>query len=52
MVFNPSGERGGQEFVVANPTIFSSSKGTDLHEEGCLSFKNSKGVHVLGDVEV
>jgi peptide deformylase len=53
MVFNPKGERGkGQELVLANPKIISTAKTKDLEQEGCLSFKNQAGIHVLGDVEV
>ena len=53
MVFNPAGERGkGEHYVLANPKIISTSKSTALEQEACLSFKNEKGVHVEGDVEV
>lgn len=52
MVFNPEGERGkGEELVLANPKIVSSGKGKDIHEEGCLSFKDKDGA-VAGEVEV
>jgi peptide deformylase len=51
MVFNPEGER-GQELVLANPKIVSTGKREMFEQEGCLSFKNSSGVFVLGDVEV
>lgn len=47
MVFNESGKRGsGQEMVLVNPEIVSSSKTTELDVEGCLSFPK-----IYGDVE-
>ena len=51
MVFNATGEKGkGQELVLANPRIISSS-GLEPLEEGCLSFKYGTEM-ILGDVEV
>lgn len=52
MVFNETGERGkGEEMVLVNPRIISTSKSSDFTEEGCLSFKDGDS-NVLGDVEV
>ena len=54
MVFNPAGERGqGEELVLANPRIVSTSRKLELGEEGCLSFLklNSREL-ILADVEV
>jgi Polypeptide deformylase len=54
MVFNAAGERGqGEELVLANPRIISSSRKQELGEEGCLSFLklNSREL-ILADVEV
>ena len=54
MVFNPAGRRGeGEELVLVNPRIISSSKGRELAEEGCLSF-HRLGTNDLirADVEV
>ncbi len=39
MVFNPSGKRGEKEYVLVNPYIVSSTKKTEVEEEGCLSFR-------------
>lgn len=53
MVFNPAGERGqGEELVLANPRIVSTSRKLELGEEGCLSFLklNSREL-ILADVE-
>lgn len=54
MVFNPAGERGqGEELVLANPRIISSSRKLELGEEGCLSFlKRNSSELILADVEV
>lgn len=53
MVFNAEGERGkGEELVLANPRIISSSRSQDLQEEGCLSFRKLKSSElILGDVK-
>lgn len=46
MVFNPEGEKGkGQEYILVNPRVVSSSKRQVLGEEGCLSFPR-----IFGDV--
>lgn len=46
MVWNESGKKGeGQEVVLVNPRIISSSKDNKVFEEGCLSFPN-----IYGDV--
>lgn len=50
MVFNAAGERGkGEEMVLANPRIVSSSKRSDTLEEGCLSLRLGETV-INGDV--
>jgi peptide deformylase len=53
MVFNPEGERGaGEELVMANPRIISSSRKQEAGEEGCLSFlKLNSNQLILADVE-
>lgn len=53
MVFNALGVRGdGEELVLANPRVISSSSETDLQEEGCLSFRRLKTSELLhGDVQ-
>ena len=54
MVYNPEGKRGeGREWILVNPRIISSSKGSDVMEEGCLSFQDqSKDLYIRGDVRV
>lgn len=54
MVYNPEGRKGeGQEWILVNPRIVSSSKGSDVMEEGCLSFQDqSKDLYITGDVRV
>lgn len=54
MVFNAAGEHGqGEELVLANPRIISSSRKQELGEEGCLSFlKLNSSELILADVEV
>ena len=54
MVFNPAGERRqGEELVLANPRIVSTSRKLELGEEGCLSFlKLNSSELILADVEV
>lgn len=54
MVFNPEGKRGeGEELVLCNPRIISSSKGLGWHEEGCLSFRRLQDDDLIkADVEV
>lgn len=47
MVFNPTGQRGEEEYVLINPKIIHSNKRKDVEEEGCLSFPK-----IYGDVEV
>ena len=47
MVYNPSGRRGDEEFILVNPQILSTSGRRELHEEGCLSFPR-----LFADVEV
>lgn len=38
MVYNPTGRRGDEEFILVNPQILSTNGRRELHEEGCLSF--------------
>ena len=54
MVFNAEGKRGeGEELVLCNPRIISSSKGVGVHEEGCLSFRRIQDNKlIMADVEV
>ena len=54
MVFNPAGRRGeGEELVLVNPRIVSTSKGRELAEEGCLSFHRLGTKDLIrADVEV
>ena len=54
MVYNPEGEKGkGREWILVNPRVISSGKGTDTMEEGCLSFQDaSKNLYIRGDVTV
>jgi hypothetical protein len=48
MVWNEAGEKGkGQEVVLANPRVLSSSGALTLFEEGCLSFPG-----IYADVKV
>ncbi len=46
MVFNPTGERGGEEVVLVNPKVITSGGGRDSYDEGCLSFPRIFG-HVM-----
>lgn len=54
MVYNQEGKRGeGQEYILVNPKIISTSKSTDVMEEGCLSFQDiGKDLHIKGEVTV
>ena len=54
MVYNPEGERGkGKEYILVNPKIISSGRGTDIMEEGCLSFQDASiDLYIRGDVTV
>ena len=54
MVFNPAGARGeGEELVLVNPRIVTTSKGRQLGEEGCLSFvRLGTSDLIRADVEV
>ena len=54
MVYNQEGKRGeGQEYILVNPKIVSTSKSTDVMEEGCLSFQDiGKDLHIKGEVTV
>lgn len=54
MVYNPEGERGkGREWILVNPRIISSGKGTETMEEGCLSFQDASiNLYIRGDVTV
>ncbi len=47
MVFNPTGVKGEEEFVLVNPKLIHTSRRKDVEEEGCLSFPK-----IYGDVEV
>ena len=47
MVYNPTGRRGGEEFILVNPKILHTSGKRDTAEEGCLSFPR-----LFADVEV
>lgn len=47
MVYNPTGKRGDQEFILVNPNILSTHGKRELHEEGCLSFPR-----IFANVEV
>lgn len=38
MVYNPTGRRGDEEYILVNPKILSASGKREVHEEGCLSF--------------
>lgn len=54
MVYNQEGKRGeGEEHILVNPKIISTSKTTDVMEEGCLSFQDLKtDLHIKGEVTV
>ena len=47
MVFNPTGVKGEEEFVLVNPKLIHTSRRKDVEEEGCLSFPK-----IYGDVVV
>ena len=47
MVYNPTGRRGGEEYILVNPKILHTSGKRDTAEEGCLSFPR-----LFADVEV
>ncbi len=47
MVYNPTGRRGEEEFILVNPRILNASKKRESAEEGCLSFPR-----IFADVEV
>lgn len=47
MVYNPSGRRGDEEFILVNPKILNASGRKETAEEGCLSFPR-----IFADVEV
>jgi peptide deformylase len=53
-VFNPAGVCGeGEELVLVNPRIVTTSKGRQLGEEGCLSFARLGTSDLIrADVEV
>ncbi|DBB17934.1 TPA: Peptide deformylase 1B, chloroplastic, variant 2 [Trebouxia sp. C0006] len=52
MVYNPEGEKGkGREWILVNPRLISSGKGTESMEEGCLSFQDASiDLYIRGDV--
>lgn len=52
MVYNPEGEKGkGREWILVNPKVISSGKGTETMEEGCLSFQDASiDLYIRGDV--
>lgn len=54
MVYNPEGEKGkGREWILVNPRLISSGKGTETMEEGCLSFQDASiDLYIRGDVSV
>ncbi len=54
MVYNPEGEKGkGREWILVNPRLISSGKGTENMEEGCLSFQDASiDLYIRGDVSV
>lgn len=54
MVYNPEGEKGkGREWILVNPKVISSGKGTETMEEGCLSFQDASiDLYIRGDVTV
>ena len=54
MVYNPEGEKGkGKEYILVNPRIVKTGKGTDSMEEGCLSFiDHSIDLDIRADVAV
>ncbi len=47
MVYNPTGRRGDEEFILVNPKILNTSNKRETAEEGCLSFPR-----IFADVEV
>jgi peptide deformylase len=47
MVYNPTGRRGDEEFILVNPKILNASARRETAEEGCLSFPQ-----IFADVEV
>ena len=47
MVYNPTGRRGDEEFILVNPKILNASSKRETAEEGCLSFPR-----IFADVEV
>jgi peptide deformylase len=47
MVYNPTGRRGDEEFILVNPKILNASGRRETAEEGCLSFPK-----IFADVEV
>ena len=47
MVYNPTGRRGDEEYILVNPKILHASGKRDTAEEGCLSFPR-----LFADVEV
>ena len=47
MVYNPTGRRGDEEYILVNPKILHTSGKRDTAEEGCLSFPR-----LFADVEV
>ncbi len=54
MVYNPEGEKGkGREWILVNPRLISSGKGTETMEEGCLSFQDASiDLYIRGGVSV
>ena len=54
MVYNPEGEKGkGREWILVNPRLISSGKGTESMEEGCLSFQDASiDLYIRADVSV
>ena len=54
MLYNPEGEQGkGKEYILVNPRIVKTGKGTDTMEEGCLSFiDHSIDLDIRADVTV
>lgn len=47
MVYNPTGRRGDEEFILVNPRILNASGKRESAEEGCLSFPR-----IFAEVEV
>lgn len=53
MVWNESGKKGsGQEVVLVNPKIISSSNDAKVFEEGCLSFPGLYGDVIVSFVSI